>query len=153
MITYTFTDADPNQASHIPPGEYTIQVIEFGFGLSANGNDMLNLKYKVNETGTILKDGIAFTPKSQWKFDILLKCVTPSKGIPLPQKGQEITVDHEFCTKYLLHGLGKVLVGDDSYQGRIQSKIIEYRLPPTPMPASPQAPAAAPANPTADPLF
>lgn len=126
MPQYTYTDADPNTVTYIPPGEYTIVVIEFSFGLSSSGNEKMDLKYRVKETGTILKDTFTFTPKSQWKFDILLKCVTPSKGIDLPEKGKSITVDDTFCHKYLMGGSGRVAVQDDIYQNQTRSKIFSY---------------------------
>jgi hypothetical protein len=125
-IRYTYTDATSGGDAYIPPGEYQAQVIEYQFGLSKAGNDKLDIKFRVLETGTTLSESIAFTEKAQWKFDLLLKCISPSKGVRLPAKGQQIEIDASFINTYLLNGVGRVTVGEEEYNNQMRSRIIGY---------------------------
>lgn len=125
-IRYTYTDAEPVGDAYINPGEYRVQVISYQFGLSKSGNDKIDIRYRVLETGTTLSESIAFTEKAQWKFDLLLKCIAPSKNIALPAKGQQIEIDAGFIQTYLLNGTGQVTVGEEEYNGKMRSKITSY---------------------------
>ena len=104
-IEYTFSDAENLSARSIDPGDYDVTINGFEFGMAKTGTDKLDLTIRVNDLGVDLVESIFFTPRSQWKFDLALKCFSPSKGVALPEKGTAITIDSAFVTKYLMGAL------------------------------------------------
>ena len=147
-INYTYTDADSLRTT-VEPGEHHVKVVGFEFGMSNAGNEKLDLEL-VTECGVTLYDSIAFTPKSAWKMDTVLKCFAPSKGMALPAKGSAINIDAQFVEQYLQGGKGHVITFLEPYNGVDKTRIKTY-LPNKGgnkqiTPVAPQQPAPQPAQ-------
>lgn len=129
MIEYTYTDADNVSIRAIDPGDYDVTVTGFEFGMAKTGTDKLDLTLRVEELGADLKESIFFTPKAQWKFDLVLKCFAPSKNVQLPQKGMAIQIDPNFVQTYIMGGRGRVTVKNEEYpigSGEERSRVSIY---------------------------
>jgi hypothetical protein len=129
MINYTYTDAENVSRRPIDPGEYRVKIKGFEFGMAKTGTDKLDLTLVFPDIDNELIESVFFTAKSQWKFDLVLKCFGPSKKNALPEKGTEITVNEDFVTKYLLGAIGRVTVDDEEYplgSGNTRSRVKAY---------------------------
>jgi len=115
MINYTYTDADASIKRPIEPGEYATKITSCVFGMAKTGTDKLDITLSFPEIDSTLIESIYFTAKSQWKFDLVLKCFAKSKGATLPAKGTEITINEDFVNKFLLGAHGRVTVEDEEY--------------------------------------
>ena len=131
-IDYTYTDASPEpEKRDIAPGDYSCTVAGYAFGMTTSGNDKLDLTLRLEEVDAELVDAIYFTPRSQWKFDLVLKCFASSKGLTLPGKDAALTINDTFVDNYLMGGKGKITVFKDSWVGsdgqtRQTSKVKSY---------------------------
>ena len=115
-IEYTYTDASPEPENRdIPPGDYNAKVTGYSFGMTTSGNDKLDLTLHLEDVDAEMVESVYFTPRSQWKFDLVLKCFTPSKGLALPGKDSAITINEQFVENYIMGGSGKITVFKDSW--------------------------------------
>jgi hypothetical protein len=114
-----YTTAKPSNPSiMLPPGEYTVRVIEAKEDTSKSGNDMLKLKFRVIKSngteGPALFDNLVFTESSLWKVDQFLDACGqhPGEGVDFDLDPQSM-VGWE-CKAKLKH---------DTYQGNTNLKV------------------------------
>lgn len=125
-INYEYSDADNTSPRFVPPGQYEVRVKAFEFGIAKTGKDKLSLDLHFEDLDAILRDDIYFTPAAAWKFDTVLKCFLPSKNLKLPAKGDKITINDDFVTKYLIGATGQVEVMEETYNDQKRSRVKLY---------------------------
>lgn len=67
-----YTAATPKEnALHVPPGEYKVQIVGAKEKLSKQGNEMIELEVKILPNGPTVRDYLVFNDKSVWKVDVV----------------------------------------------------------------------------------
>jgi hypothetical protein len=69
MPTYTADTPKAGGASHVPPGNYNIEVIKAVEKTSNAGNDMIVLTCRILPGGPEVREHLVFTAKAGWKID------------------------------------------------------------------------------------
>lgn len=108
----SFTTSEPKQSGQsvlLDPGEYSFEVLDAVEKRSKNGNDMIELKIKVNDTTTVVYDNLVFTERAGWKIDQFLKSVGAHPG-----EGRVLEVEADNC----LGQKGTCTVATEEYDGQ-----------------------------------
>lgn len=90
----TYTSAAPKQGGAkviLEKGEYPFEVVDATESVSANGNDKIELKLRVNGEANVY-DNLVFTEKAFWKIDQFLRSVDAHPG-----EGNTVDVTADEC--------------------------------------------------------
>ena len=107
---------------HVPAGDYTVEVLEAEESVSKNGNDMIELKLRVQPEGPVLFDALVFTPKAFWKIDAFRAATGETVA---PEEDVVITPGR------LVGRTGRARLGVEEYDQRKRNKVVAW-LPPLP---------------------
>jgi hypothetical protein len=69
MPKYTASEPKSGGASHVPPGNYKVEVVKAVEKQSAAGNDMIVLSCRIMPNGPEVREHLVFTEKATWKLD------------------------------------------------------------------------------------
>lgn len=120
MPSYTAGKPE-NKSFTVPPGEYTLRVVEAEEDTSKNGNDMIKLTLVVvkdnGKDGPRLFDYLVFSESSFWKIDTFLKSAGEHPG-----EGASVDLAAEKCIGWTVRAKLKI----ESYDGRESNKIESY---------------------------
>jgi hypothetical protein len=128
MPNYKYGDSD-NVLLFVELGDYVVEINDVAFGLSKQGNDKIDLKLKVEKTGTTVYDVLTFSEKAFWRIDTCLK----SCGVKIA-KGEDAEFNKERLKegqRYIkLIGLrGWVTLGVEEYpvgSGKKKNKVLTW---------------------------
>lgn len=153
MPTFTYNDS-PERKLYEEPGEHHLTVDEANFEFArGSGNEILKLKL-VTDGGVVVFDNLVFTEKAWWKIDHFFKAFLPSKGRPLPKKGDNIEMDDQWVEDNIRGASGYAeLSKGTSTSGKIRNEVQRYLAGPTRKPGSGKSPAPTtkPATPLTSP--
>ena len=107
---------------YVPAGDYTVEVLEAEESVSKNGNDMIELKLRVQPEGPFLFDALVFTPKAFWKVDAF-RAATGETVVP--EEDVVITPGR------LVGRTGRARLGVEEYDQRKRNTVVAW-LPPQP---------------------
>ena len=107
---------------YVPAGDYTVEVLEAEESVSKNGNDMIELKLRVQPEGPFFFDALVFTPKAFWKVDAF-RAATGETVVP--EEDVVITPGR------LVGRTGRARLGVEEYDQRKRNKVVAW-LPPQP---------------------
>jgi hypothetical protein len=117
MPAFKFNDST-NRPPFEDPGDYTITIVDYSFATAqSSGNEMLELTMET-PSGVRVYDNLVFTEKAYFKIDTALKCFMPSKGVRLPEKGEEFDIDDDFVRNALLGARGRVSLIKEPVKGK-----------------------------------
>jgi len=117
----SYQSSEPNsRADYIEPGDYTVTVINAEETIAKSGNDMIDLKLRVEPCGVILYDCLVFTPSAFWKIDVFRAATGETVR---PDEEVEIMADE------LIGRTGRVRLVVEEYKGRKRNKVAAWLLP------------------------
>ncbi len=126
MPTYTASEPS-NRPDAVDPGEYQLEIVNAEESVSQAGNDMIELKLRVEPAGAILYDNLVFTPRAFWKIDSFRSAigdtVTP---------GEEVDV----IADELIGRRGRARLSVEEFGGRKRNRVAAW-LPAKPTQADP----------------
>lgn len=117
----SYKAAEPTaRPDYVEPGDYTVEVLNAEESVSKQGNELIELKLKVEPSGAILYDNLVFTANAFWKIDAFRastgETVTPDEDV-------EIIADD------LIGRTGRARLTVDEYNGRKRNKVAAWLLP------------------------
>lgn len=117
----SYKAAEPtSRPDYVEPGDYTVEVLNAEESVSKQGNELIELKLKVEPSGAILYDNLVFTANAFWKIDAFRastgETVTPDEDV-------EIIADD------LIGRTGRARLTVEEYNGRKRNKIAAWLLP------------------------
>jgi hypothetical protein len=118
----SYKASEPNsRPDYVEPGEYTIEIINAEESISKKGNPMIELKLRIQPSGTICFDNLVFAETAFWKIDTFRLAT-----------GEVITPDEEVDIEPddLIGRTARVRLLVDEYNGRKRNKVAAW-LPPT----------------------
>lgn len=122
-ITYKAGSAESREFN-VPPGQYTLRVIEAKEDTSKNGNDMVVLKLRVirddGAEGPALFDRLVAIPTASWKIDQFLAACGHA-----PQEGEEVSLDVDEMIGWEC----QAELGIRTYEGKKSNEVTNYLLP------------------------
>ena len=120
----SYKAAEPvSRPDYVEAGEYTVEVLNADESVSKQGNELIELKLKIEPSGAILYDNLVFTPNAFWKIDAFRLAT-----------GEEITPDEEveITGDGLIGRIGRARLIVEEYNGRKRNKIAAWIPPETP---------------------
>jgi hypothetical protein len=117
----SYKAAEPtSRPDFVEPGDYTVEVLNAEESVSKQGNELIELKLKVEPSGAILYDNLVFTANAFWKIDAFRastgETVTPDEDV-------EIIADD------LIGRTGRARLTVEEYNGRKRNKVAAWLLP------------------------
>jgi len=117
----SYKAAEPTaRPDFVEPGDYTVEVLNAEESVSKQGNELIELKLKVEPSGAILYDNLVFTANAFWKIDAFRastgETVTPDEDV-------EIIADD------LIGRTGRARLVVEEYNGRKRNKIAAWLMP------------------------
>jgi len=91
MAQYTFTGQKAKVFEPLEPGDYKFVVVDFEFGTSQAGNEVLKLTLET-DAGKRFFDTLVFTDKAFWKIDTFLTAIGKA-----PKVGLTFVFDAQFA--------------------------------------------------------
>ncbi len=117
-IHHTFNDED-NRPDFVEAGVYPATITEAEEKISkSSGNEMIELKWRLDVPGPHVFDYLTFGEKMGWKIDTFLK----STGTQ-PEKGKEVDISAEGLVG--LRAFIQLAVEDDNRGGK-RNKVAKY---------------------------
>lgn len=109
----------------VPPGDYTLRVIDAAEDTSKEGNDMIRLRLRVihdddGREGPVLFDYLVITPKAAWKIDQFLAACGHA-----PDEGEEVHLD----VGHMIGWECRAELAETAWQNRKNNKVLNYLLP------------------------
>lgn len=123
MPGYQFQDSE-NQAGAVPPGDYTVEVVEVEFGISngakTSGADKMSLKLKIDGKATCFEH-LIFHPSCIWKIDTAIKSLNLLINGKPPKKGESI----QFSEPMMLGLRGWATIGQEPDKNKVlRNKVV-----------------------------
>lgn len=102
---------------YVEPGDYTLEVLNAEESVSKQGNELIELKLKVEPSGAILYDNLVFTENAFWKIDAFRAAT-----------GEVITPDEEVdvIADDLIGRKGRARLMVEEYNGRKRNKVAAW---------------------------
>lgn len=120
----TYKSSEPTaRPDHVPAGDYTVEVLNAEESVSKQGNDLIELKLKVEPSGAICFDNLVFTPNAFWKIDAF-RASTGEKVVP----DEDVNIE---CDE-LIGRKGRARLTVEEYNGRKRNKVAAWLLPEAP---------------------
>jgi hypothetical protein len=124
----TYKSSEPtSRPDFVAAGDYTVEILNAEESVSKQGNDMIELKLRVEPAGSILFDSLVFTPNAFWKIDAF-RAATGEKVVP----DEEVSIE---CDD-LIGRTGRARLVVEEYNGRKRNKVAAWLLS---QPAAPGA--------------
>ena len=123
----TYKSSEPtSRPDFVPVGDYAVEVIGAEETISKQGNDLIELKLRIEPSGAICFDNLVFVPNAFWKIDAFRAAT-----------GDKVTPDEEVDLKAddLVGRKGRARLIVEEYNGRKRNKVAAWLLP---QPANPQ---------------
>ncbi len=119
----SYKAAEPtSRPDYVEPGDYIVEVLNAEESVSKQGNELIELKLKVEPSGAILYDNLVFTPNAFWKIDAF----RASTGETVkPDEDVDVLADD------LIGRKGRVRLAVDEYNGRKRNKVAAWLVPET----------------------
>ena len=114
----SYKAAEPvSRPDYVEAGEYTVEVLNADESVSKQGNELIELKLKIEPSGAILYDNLVFTPNAFWKIDAFRLAT-----------GEEVTPDEEveITGDGLIGRTGRARLIVEEYNGRKRNKIAAW---------------------------
>lgn len=119
----TYKSSEPtSRPDFVPPGDYIVEILNAEESVSKQGNDLIELKLKIEPSGALCFDNLVFTPNAFWKIDAF-RAATGDKVIP----DEDVHID---CDD-LIGRTGKARLVVEDYNGRKRNKVAAWLLPET----------------------
>jgi len=117
----SYKAAEPtSRPDYVEPGDYNVEVLNAEESVSKQGNELIELKLRVEPSGAICFDNLVFTPNAFWKIDAF----RASTGETVkPDENVDVLADD------LIGRKGRVRLAVDEYNGRKRNKVAAW-LPP-----------------------
>ena len=117
----TYKSSEPtSRPDFVPAGDYTVEVLNAEESVSKQGNDLIELKLKIEPSGAICFDNLVFTPNAFWKIDAF-RASTGEKVTP----DEEVSIE---CDE-LIGRTGRARLVVEEYNGRKRNKVAAWLLP------------------------
>jgi hypothetical protein len=117
----TYKSAEPtSRPDFVPAGDYTVEILNAEESVSKQGNEMIELKLKIEPSGVICFDNLVFTPNAFWKIDAFRAAT-----------GETVVADEEVdidCDD-LIGRTGRARLIVDDYNGRKRNKVVAWLAP------------------------
>jgi hypothetical protein len=116
MPAYRSGDTSP-RPDYVEAGEYAVEIINAEESISQKGNEMIELKLRVEPSEAIVYDNLVFVEAAYWKIDAFRAAIGESV-VP----GEEVDIKAEdFIGK-----TGRVRLFVDEYGGRKRNKVAAW---------------------------
>ena len=120
-MRYSISGAE-NTRRLIKPGVYEVTIESADLRTSSQGNEMIVLRLKLTDEGTIVYDQVVFSPNAKWKVKAFLECF----DIPAEDgEDESITIDDDFADD-LIGKTGTVRIGVEPYNGIKRNRVHKY---------------------------
>jgi hypothetical protein len=117
----TYKSSEPtSRTEFVPAGDYFVEILNAEESISKQGNDMIELKLKIEPSGALCFDSLVFTPNAFWKIDAF-RAATGEKVIP----DEEVNIDCDL----LIGRTGRARLIVDEYNGRKRNKVTAWLVP------------------------
>jgi hypothetical protein len=118
----TYKSSEPtSRPEFVPAGNYAVEILNAEETISKQGNDMIELKLRIEPSGALCFDNLVFTPSAFWKIDAF----RASTGeVVLPEENVNIDCDA------LIGRIGQVRLVVEEYNGRRRNKVTGWIVPP-----------------------
>ncbi|MEI8309326.1 MAG: DUF669 domain-containing protein [Verrucomicrobiota bacterium] len=114
----SYKSSEPtSRPDFVPAGDYTVEILNAEESVSKQGNDMIELKLKIEPTGAICFDNLVFTPNAFWKIDAF-RASTGESVVP----DEEVNIE---CDD-LLGRTGRARLIVEEYNGRKRNKVAAW---------------------------
>jgi hypothetical protein len=106
-----------SRPDYVEAGDYTVEVLNAEESVSKQGNELIELKLKVEPSGAILYDNLVFTPNAFWKIDAFRAAT-----------GESVTPDEEIeiLADELIGRTGRARLSVEEYNGRKRNKVAAW---------------------------
>ena len=117
----TYKSSEPtSRPEFVAAGDYSVEILNAEESISKQGNDMIELKLKIEPSGALCFDNLVFTPNAFWKIDAF-RASTGEKVLP----DEEVTID---CDA-LIGRTGRARLVVEEYNGRKRNKVTGWIVP------------------------
>lgn len=114
----TYKSSEPtSRPDFVSAGDYTVEILNAEESISKQGNDLIELKLKIEPSGAICFDNLVFTPNAFWKIDAF-RAATGEKVVP----DEEVNIE---CDD-LIGRTGRARLIVEEYNGRKRNKITAW---------------------------
>ena len=114
----SYKSSEPtSRPDFVPAGDYTVEILNAEESVSKQGNDMIELKLKIEPTGAICFDNLVFTPNAFWKIDAF-RASTGESVVP----DEDVNIE---CDD-LLGRTGRARLIVEEYNGRKRNKVAAW---------------------------
>lgn len=120
----TYKSSEPtSRPDFVPAGDYTVEILNAEESVSKQGNDLIELKLKIEPSGAICFDNLVFTPNAFWKIDAF-RAATGETVVP----DEDVNIE---CDE-LIGRTGKARLVVEEYNGRKRNKVAAWLVSSTP---------------------
>ncbi len=117
----TYRSSEPTtRPDFVEAGNYAVEVIAAEETVSKHGNEMFELKLRVEPSGAYLYDNLVFTPNAFWKIDAFRAATGDTVT---PEEEVELNADD------LVGREGRVRLAVDEYNGKKRNKVAAWLVP------------------------
>lgn len=117
----TYKSSEPtSRPDFVPAGDYTVEILNAEESVSKQGNDLIELKLRIEPSGAICFDNLVFTQNAFWKIDAF-RAATGEKVVP----DEEVNIE---CDD-LIGRTGRARLVVEEYNGRRRNKVAGWLLP------------------------
>jgi len=114
----TYKSSEPtSRPDFVPAGDYTVEILNAEESVSKQGNDLIELKLRINPSGAICFDNLVFTQNAFWKIDAF-RAATGEKVVP----DEEVNIE---CDD-LIGRTGRARLVVEEYNGRKRNKVAAW---------------------------
>lgn len=120
----TYKSSEPtSRPDFVPAGDYTVEILNAEESVSKQGNDLIELKLRIEPSGAICFDNLVFTQNAFWKIDAF-RAATGETVIP----DEEVNIE---CDE-LIGRTGRARLVVEEYNGRKRNKVAAWLVSSTP---------------------
>ena len=124
----TYKSSEPtSRPDFVPAGDYTVEILNAEESVSKQGNDLIELKLKIEPSGAICFDNLVFTQNAFWKIDAF-RAATGETVVP----DEEVNIE---CDD-LIGRTGRARLVVEEYNGRKRNKVAAWLVASTPSPTA-----------------
>lgn len=114
----TYKSSEPtSRPDFVPAGDYTVEILNAEESVSKQGNDLIELKLKIEPSGAICFDNLVFTQNAFWKIDAF-RAATGETVVP----DEEVNIE---CDD-LIGRTGRARLVVEEYNGRKRNKVAAW---------------------------
>ena len=124
----TYKSSEPtSRPDFVPAGDYIVEILNAEESVSKQGNDLIELKLRIEPSGAICFDNLVFTQNAFWKIDAF-RAATGETVVP----DEEVNIE---CDD-LIGRTGRARLVVEEYNGRKRNKVAAWLVSSTPSPTA-----------------